>query len=81
MAVTPGDAAVLDTDSYDTINTCTLASIPTTAGHAARISCALTNNDSMAAEDALRIRVCRNVASDTAATRMNLSYAVIQYAR
>jgi hypothetical protein len=80
MAVTPGDAAVLDTDSYDTTNTCTLASIPTTGGHPARISCALTSNDSMAAEDALRVKVCRNV-SDTAATRMNLSYAVIQYAR
>ena len=67
MAVTPGDATDLTgtgaVDSYDSVNTCTDAAVPpTTAGKMEEISCPLTFNDSMAARDLLKIRLCRNVA-------------------
>jgi hypothetical protein len=65
QAVTPGDSADIDTDSYDTVNNCDDASVPGTAGYLDVISCTLTNKDSVAAGDHVRLKLCRDV-GDTA---------------
>lgn len=68
-AVSTGDATDLDaTTSFATTNTGTDAAVPGTAGYMEQISITLTNDDSMAAADYLRISVTRAVAngSDTA---------------
>lgn len=67
-AVTDADATDLDAgDSFDTVNTGT-ATVPGTAGYIDQISVTLTNNDSSAAADLLRISIERAVANgaDTA---------------
>lgn len=70
-----------ETDSYDTANNCDDAAIPTTANFLERIGCDLTNNDTVVAEDAARVKVCRKTADDNAATQIHLVTAVIQYTR
>jgi len=67
MAVTDGDAANINTDSYDTANSGN-ATVPGTAGYLDEISISLTNADSMAAGDYVKINVNRDAdnASDTA---------------
>lgn len=65
-AVTDGDATDLDaTTSFDTTNTGTAASVPGTAGHIDQVSITLTNGDSGAAADYLRISVTRATANGT----------------
>jgi hypothetical protein len=69
-AITSGDA--VDTDaaaSFDTVNTGTDAAVPGTAGYMEQISITLTNADSIAAADMVRVSVARAVANaaDTAA--------------
>ena len=67
-AVTDGDATDLDaTTSFATVNTGT-ATVPGTAGYIDQISVTLTNDDSAAAQDYLRISLARATAnaSDTA---------------
>ena len=83
MAVTPGDAADAETESYATVNTCTNTPVPATAGHMKEISCALTNNDTVTAGDLTKIRLCRNVANatDTAAGVMEALAASLEYVR
>src|SRR4030066_262437 len=58
-----------DTKSFDTANTGTDATVPGTAGNTKDITITLTNADSLAAGDILRLAVSRNVghATDTAA--------------
>ena len=68
-AITSGDA--LDTDattSFDSVNTGTDAAVPGTAGYMEQISITLTNADSIAAADLVRVSVARAVANgaDTA---------------
>lgn len=68
-AIGSGDAT--DTDaatSFDTVNTGTDAAVPGTAGYMEQISITLTNADSIAAGDLVRVSVARAVAnaSDTA---------------
>jgi len=59
-AVTSADATDLDsTDSFATVNTGNVA-MPTTQGHMVQLSVTLTNNDSMAAADYVRIRISRD---------------------
>lgn len=68
-AITTGDATDTDaTTSFDTANTGTDAAVPATAGYMEQISVTLTNLDSAAAADYLRISVARAVAdaADTA---------------
>ena len=65
MAVSDGDAADVDTESYDTANSPSASTVPGTAGHLDEISVTLTNADSMAAGDLLFIKLARNIA-DTA---------------
>lgn len=66
-AVTSGDALDLDAaTSYDSVNTGTDAAVPGTAGYMEQISFTLTNLDSSAAGDLVRIKLSRDI-SDTAA--------------
>jgi len=59
-AVTPGDAVDLDsTTSFDTVNTGNVA-MDTTQGEQVALTIALTNADSMAAGDYVRISVARD---------------------
>lgn len=65
-AITPGDA--LDTDasnSFDTANTGTDSAVPGTAGNTDSVSVTLTNNDSMAAGDVVRLSLTRATANAT----------------
>lgn len=65
-AITTGDAT--DTDaatSYDTTNTATDAAVPGTAGYMEQIDITLTNADSMAAADLVRIYLRRAPANAT----------------
>ena len=83
MAVTPGDAANIVTDSFDTVNTCTDATVPGTAGFLDQIVCTLTTNDSVAAGDLVRVRRCRLPAdaTDTATGDMELVGAILEYTK
>ena len=68
-AIRSGDA--LDTDattSFDSVNTGTDSGVPGTAGYMEQISITLTNADSIAAADLVRVSVARAVANgaDTA---------------
>ncbi|MCC7208324.1 MAG: hypothetical protein IT323_13535 [Anaerolineae bacterium] len=67
-AVTPGDAVDLDaTTSFDTANSGN-GNVPGTAGYEQAISITMTNADSIAAGDVVRLRLNRDAdnASDTA---------------
>ncbi len=68
-AISSGDA--LDTDattSFDTVNGGNVSAVPGTAGYMEQISITLTNADSIAAADLVRVSVARDVAdaADTA---------------
>ncbi len=68
-AITSGDA--LDTDAstgFDTVNAGNDATVPGTAGYMEQLSITLTNADSIAAGDLVRLSVARDVAdaADTA---------------
>ena len=68
-AITSGDATDTDaTTSFDTVNAGNDGTVPGTAGYMEQISITLTNMDSVAAADYLRISVARDVAdaADTA---------------
>jgi hypothetical protein len=80
MAVTPGDSADINTDSYDTANNCDDAGVPGTAGHLDQISCSLTNADSIAAGDYFKIKMCRDT-GDTAAGDAEVVHARLEYTR
>ena len=68
MAVTPGDSADVNTDSYDTANA-TTDTVPGTAGYLDKATVTLTNADSIAAGDYFKLKITRDAdnASDTAA--------------
>ena len=64
-AITPGDATDLDSaTSFDTVNTSGAVAIPATQGHQTSVSVTLTNADSAAAGDYVRISLARDI-SDT----------------
>ena len=68
-ALTSADAVDTDTtESLDTANTAAADTVPGTAGHLKQVSTALTNGDSVAAADYVRIRIRRvgSSGSDTA---------------
>jgi hypothetical protein len=70
-AVSDGDALDLDaTSSFATANTITAPTVPGTAGYIDEFTCTLTNNDSIAQGDYVRISLKRDAAdatNDTAA--------------
>jgi hypothetical protein len=80
MAVSSGDSADINTESYDTVNTCTDAAVPGTAGHLDTLSCTLTNADSLAASDYAKFKLCRNI-SGTATGDMEGITFVLEYAK
>lgn len=60
-AVTDGDATDLDaTTSFDTVNNSSSTTVPGTAGYPKQITITLTNADSAAAADYIRIRLNRD---------------------
>lgn len=60
-AVTDGDATDLDgTTSFDTVNNSASTTVPGTAGYIDQISITMTNNDSLAAADYLRVSINRD---------------------
>ena len=68
-AVTSGDAVDLDAGtSFDAVNAASDAAVPGTAGFMEQITVTLTNADSIAAADYVRISIARDVAdaADTA---------------
>jgi len=78
-AISNGDA--LDTDStssFDTVNSVDNTTVPATAGYIDVVSITLTNNDSSAAGDMIRIRFNRDAASDTASGDLELLWIEIQ---
>jgi hypothetical protein len=79
-AITPGDSADVDTESYDTANTVT-DTVPGTAGHLAEASITMSNTDSLAANDLLTIKVYRdaNAGGDTATGDADLYGLSLQY--
>lgn len=60
-ALTAGDAADADTESYDTVNTTGATAVPGTAGHPFAVSATLTNADAMAAGDIVTLKINRDV--------------------
>lgn len=65
-AITPGDSVDLDAaDSFDTTNAAAGATVPATAGFMTTTTIALTNRDSMAAGDHVRIRITRDGTNDS----------------
>jgi len=81
MAVTDGDSAAVDTDSYDTVNTSSATAVPGTAGYIDEISLTLTNADSLAAGDWIALKFSRdaNNASDTATGDLELIALSLEY--
>lgn len=68
-AVTPGDSVDFDTTiTYDTANTGTAATVPGTSTYMKSTVVTLTNFNSGAAGDLLRIKAERDVANDTSAS-------------
>jgi hypothetical protein len=68
--ITSGDSADYDTASFDVYNSTSGASVPGTAGHLKIVPITLSNADSCAANDSLRVRLNRvpTDAGDTNAT-------------
>lgn len=81
MAVSDGDAAAVDTDSYDTVNTSAATTVPGTVGYLDEISLTLTNADSVAAGDWVAIEISRdaNNAGDDATGDLELIAASLEY--
>ncbi len=72
-AVTDGDTTDLDaSDSFDTVNSTDNTTVPGTAGYMDVISVTLTNKDSVAAGDLVRLRLTRDASADTAAGDMHV---------
>lgn len=81
MAVTPGDSADNNTDSYASVNTSAGTTVPGTAGYLGEISVTLTNADSLAAGDEARIKVCRDVSDTATGDAEILNEVMIEYAK
>lgn len=81
MAVSDGDAADVDTASFDTDNTSAATTVPGTAGHLDEISLTLTNADSMAAGDLVTLRLARDAdnVGDDATGDMEVVAASLEY--
>ena len=81
MAVSDGDSADVDTDSFDTVNTGS-ATVPGTAGYLDEISIALSNADSVAAGDLVVVQVARDAddgTNDTATGDLELRAVSLEY--
>lgn len=75
------DGEDVDTESYDTINTGT-ETVPDTAGLSSDLSIALTNADSLAANDLIRIKLFRDAddgTNDTATGDLELWAVTLEF--
>ena len=80
-AISDGDSADVDTESYDTVNTGS-ATVPGTAGYLDEISITMTNADSMAAGDLVRLQLARDAddgTNDTATGDLELRVLSLEY--
>lgn len=68
MAVTPGDSASIETDSFDTTNSTAAQAVAGTAGYPKEVSHVLTNLDGVAAGDYVRWSLKRNTGVASNAT-------------
>lgn len=65
-AITAGDSLDMDTsNSFDTANTITAPTVPGTAGYPGEFTCTLTNKDSVAAGDYVRLSLKRDATDGT----------------
>jgi hypothetical protein len=80
MAMTSGDAALLETDSFDTVNATTTAASGT-AGRPVTTSITMTNKDSVAAGDIVTLRISRdaNNAADTNTGNAKVAGIIIEW--
>lgn len=66
-AITTGDATDTDaTTSFDSVNNSGQSAVPATAGYLKQVSITLTNNDSIAGADYVRLSINRDADSTTA---------------
>ena len=81
MATHPGITADVNTESYDTVNNCDVTTVPATHGYPGRLTCVLANNDSLQADDYLKVKLCRQTAdaADNAGGDMEVFGAALQY--
>ena len=82
MAITPGDAADINTDSYATANIDSVT-VPGTAGHLGLKTIALSNMDSAVAGDLVKIKVERDAdhVSDNATGDAEVVGIILRYRR
>lgn len=80
-AQTGGDSADVDAIAGDTVNTSSGVAVAGTAGHITRTTLALTNADSLAANDFVIVGVSRDAdnGSDTATGDLELVAATLSY--
>lgn len=64
MAISDGDSQTLNVNSYDTVNAGS-ATVPTTDGYLDEVSITVTNNDSVAAGDYVRLQIARDATDAT----------------
>jgi hypothetical protein len=77
-AITAGDALDLDTsESFDTVNTGTAPTVPGTAGYLGTMDITLTNKDSAAAGDYVRLSLARDAADGTNDTATGDAYVLL----
>lgn len=77
-AVTAGDSTDLDaTTSFGTANTITAPTVPGTAGYMEQFTCTLTNKDSVAVGDYVRISLKRDAADATNDTASGDCYVLL----
>lgn len=81
MAVTPGDAAILETDSFATVNSGGGSAVPTTAGYMQVIDQSLANDDSAAGNDWAMLRITRFAldSNDTAVSNSEMTSLWVDY--
>lgn len=82
MAVTPGDAAAIDTGSLATTNTSGAVAVPGTAGHMKDATVTMTNADSVAAGDWCSLKFGRDAddaTNDTATGDLELYGLTLEY--
>lgn len=75
---TAAQAQDAQTADYDTVNTCTDAAVQSMAGRVSQVTCPLTTNDNMAANDEITVKACRNI-TGTAGGNLNMISAQLQY--
>lgn len=81
MAVSPDDAADVDTDSFDTVNAAN-ETVPGTAGYMSKLDIPLTNADGAAAGDLLFVKLERDAddgTNDTATGDAEVRAVVLRY--